>query len=706
MKTIIVSEKPIAGQKIAEILSEMDYKNIREGKDPIFTFKHQKFGNVVLIPLKGHISDVDFPESNASWYTTNILELASKTKVLYNEKEKNIISLLKKEAEGTTEVIIATDADREGESIGREAVKYILSKNPQAKIKRAYFSAITKDELEKSFSDLQELNYNLADAADARREIDLIWGAALTRFLSIASKNTGKNFLSVGRVQSPTLAKIVEKELEIENFKSSPYWEIQVLLDKNKELFVAEHKKGRFDKEEDAKKAFAKITDKGTIIKVEKNKKELPKPVPFNTTDFLREASNLGFDAMKAMEIAEKLYMEGYISYPRTDNQKYVGVEIFKILNLLNQGEYKPKVEKIKAQQKIIPSSGKETKDHPPIHPVSYLDPLKVSKFDYKIYQLVVDRFLATLSENAITFVTKVETDINKEIFVSKGVIVEKKGWLEFYPYDKVKEEKLPDLKEGDVVLVKEKNILSKKTRPPARYSQGTLIKLMEDLNLGTKSTRPTIIDKLYSRQYILGKKQIQPSELAKAVVLSLQEHAKTVVEPEMTAKLEDEMNIIEEGKITKDNVVVDSRDMLSTIIKEMEKNKALIAEGIRKGKYNIEEFGVCPNCGQKLRKMLSRNNKWFVSCSGFPKCRTSYPLPQKGTISLIGYCDKCKSPRINLQVNDTDYQMCISPNCETNANWKKAQEERKEAAKNTVAKEQDKKEIKKKVVRKKKTNS
>jgi DNA topoisomerase-1 len=176
MKTIIISEKPIAGQKIAEILSGNKYISKREKGEPIFTFNHSVFGETVLIPLKGHISDVDFPSANTNWYTTNISDLAKNVKILYNEKEKNIIDLLKKESIGAEQTIIATDADREGESIGREAVVYLKLKNPSIKVKRAYFSAITKDELDNAFTSLVDLNYNLADAADARREIDLVWG--------------------------------------------------------------------------------------------------------------------------------------------------------------------------------------------------------------------------------------------------------------------------------------------------------------------------------------------------------------------------------------------------------------------------------------------------------------------------------------------------------------------------------------------------
>ncbi len=383
------------------------------------------------------------------------------------------------------------------------------------------------------------------------------------------------------------------------------------------------------------------------------------------------------------MEIAEKLYMEGYISYPRTDNQKYIGISIESILNKLNQGELKQNVSKILANDKIVPSQGKETKDHPPIHPVEFLDEKTANKYDYKVYKLIVDRFLATLSSNAVTFVTKAEFDINTNIFVSKGVIIKDKGWIEFYPYSSVKEETLPELNEGDLLDVIDKKLLSKFTKPPARYSQGTLIKLMEDLNLGTKSTRPSIIEKLYSREYISGKKQIKPSAIAKAVVSSLSSHAKEVVAPDMTAALENEMNEIEETKSNKSKVVVDSRIMLDKIVDDLIKNKLEIAKGINSGKYESVQFGVCPKCGSNLKKMKSRNGKWFVGCSGYPKCSNSYPLPQKGEIIFEDkYCEVCKSPKITLKNKGSALILCINPQCDTNKDWRekiaKMQEEAK----------------------------
>jgi DNA topoisomerase I len=681
MTTIFIAEKPIAGRKIAELLSDKKFVEKKHKKVPYFEFTMPKIGDVVLIPLKGHIEDVDFPKEHSNWYSTNIPNLVKNVEVLYYSKEKQIIELLKKMGKGANSIVVATDADREGESIGREAVKHIQSVNAKVDVKRMYFSAITKDELQKSVDSLKELDLNIADAADARREIDLILGSALTRFLSLATRKTGKNFLSVGRVQSPTLAKIVHRELEIENFISSPYWEIEIMVKKQEKQsveFKATHTKGRFLSQEDAKKAFEKLKDEAIIDDVTKKEKTLPKPIPFSTTDFLRAATSIGVNAIKAMNVAEKLYMEGYISYPRTDNQKYIGVEILTILEDLNKGEFKTAVEKIKNQKKIVPSAGRETKDHPPIHPVTYVKKEKLDKDEWKLYKLVVDRFFATLSEDAKVEVTEIKIDNNTEKFVSKGNIITKKGWLEFYSYQVSKDVLLPILEKGEMLDVTDKNLLSKETKPPKRYSQGTLLKLMETLNLGTKSTRPSIIQKLYLRDYMSGVKQIIPSKLAKAVVKSLDAHADAVTDPKLTAELEDDMNKIEDGKNNITDVVRKSREELLKILDVLEANKPTLSKEIIES--SIELFGDCPACKGKLMKRKSKKGNSFIGCNTFPNCKTTYSLPFKGTYSYIEKkCDICKAPMIDLKYRGNEGTYCLNTSCKNNWMHKKPDEKKKE---------------------------
>jgi DNA topoisomerase-1 len=676
--TVIISEKPIAGQSIAYILSGGKMTEKRDKGQVVFEFNHDKMGKTILIPLKGHITDVDFTKEHVSWYG-NLNNMVTAKAIYYKTTEPQIVKSLNDVS--TKRIIVATDADREGESIGREATNILLHKNPNVKIERAYFSAITNDELNNAFNDAKPLDEKMADAADSRREIDLYWGAVLTRFMSTNTGLVGKDFLSVGRVQSPTLAKIVEKEFEIDNFISTPYWEINITLEKEenedpkknkkeKVKFKAEYKKGRILKKEDAEKIFAKLKENAKVINVEKKETTIKRPEPFNTTDFLRAAANLNVDAMKAMSIAENLYMRGYVSYPRTDNQTYIGVNFEKILKDLKGSEFDDAIDKILKLGKIVPSKGVTTKDHPPVHPVSLPPRDKIHPEDWKVFKLITDHFLATLYKDAKANTTSVDFDANTEIFNSKGLSFIDKGWLEIYPYVAQKEAILPELKVGEVLPIVDKELLAKKTQPPARYSQGTLIKLMEKLNLGTKSTRPAILQKLYDRKYIDGKKQIKPSDMAKTVVKTLKDYADHVVSPDMTAKLEEEMNDIEKGEITKDNVVEDSRKMLLEILVELYKNKAEISTNIKATKLQANLVGVCPLCKSNLVKRNSRMGKIFVGCSAYPKCTQSYPLPQKGTIAFTDKaCVICKAPIIQMTPMKSKevIEFCINPNCESN---------------------------------------
>jgi len=678
---VIISEKPIAGQSIAYILSNGKMTEKRDKGQVVFEFNHDKLGKTILIPLKGHITDVDFKKEHSSWYG-NLNNMIDAKAIFYKTTEPMIVKSLNDVQ--TKRIIIATDADREGESIGREAVNILLQKNPKAKIERAYFSAITREELTDAFNTTKPLDEKQADAADSRREIDLYWGAVLTRFMSTNTGLVGKDFLSVGRVQSPTLAKVVERELEIDNFKSSPYWEIELTLQKDKKnikdkkdeiKFKAEYKKGRILNKDEAEKIFAKIGKDAKVINIDKKETTIKRPEPFNTTDFLRAAANLNVDAVKAMEIAEHLYMKGYVSYPRTDNQTYIGINFVKIVTALKCPDFNDAINKILALPKIIPSKGVETKDHPPVHPVSLAPKDKLSPEEWKVFKLITDHFLATLYKDAKANVTTVDFDANSEIFVSRGLIFADKGWLEIYPYVSQKEAVLPELKVQEIVIIDNKDLLAKKTQPPARYSQGTLIKLMEKLNLGTKSTRPSILQKLYGRNYIEGKKQIKPSEMAKTVVKTLQDYADHVVSPEMTAKLEEEMNCIENGELKKEKVVDDSRTMLSEILQELYKNKKEISTNVKATQLQANLVGKCPLCKSNLVKRNSKLGKIFVGCSAYPKCTQSYPLPQKGNIAFTDKaCEMCKAPIIQMRpMRSKDIiEFCINPNCESN---KKARE-------------------------------
>ncbi|MDO8634393.1 MAG: DNA topoisomerase I [archaeon] len=680
---IIVTEKAIAGNRIAGILSAGKYSQGTLQENQVFEFekKGEKF---TVVPLRGHIVDVDFPKSYSYWLGTDLRKLVN-APIEYIEKEKKIIRSLREAGKTGTEVIIATDADREGESIGVEALRFIQESNPKIKIHRAYFSALTEKDVTTAFDSLSKLDYNFADSADSRREIDLAWGAVLTRYLSLVSGQLGKEFLSAGRVQTPVLALIVNREKERLAFRIEKYWVISALFEKDKKEFIGEHREGKFWDKKKAEEVLAKKDNKGIVEKIVKKKKTLARPTPFNTTEFLRSATAIGLTAGDAMSVAESLYQQGFISYPRTDNTVFPKtIDLREVLaKIASVKEFSALAGKILAKKELVPSRGpKESKDHPPIYPSGPAKKETLSDKQWKVYELVVRRFLAVLSEDAETDNQTVTISVKGEPFVAHGQTITREGWKEFYPYSKISETILPEMKEGDIVDVKKIELLEKETQPPARYSQSSLIKLMDDLGLGTKSTRHEIIQKLYARHYISGLKAIEPNKIAFAVIDSLTKYARAVTEPKMTADLETEMDEVAAGKKTKQEVVNDSTQKLGGILGELLEKKNDIGSEMRKALQADSIMGDCDKCQTgKLRKLKSKNAKWFLACNNYPSCKNTYPLPQKGKIiPLDKKCGQCKKPMIKVIGQRFRYEMCVDMNCPSKADWGKKKEKTAEA--------------------------
>ncbi len=676
MARLIVSEKDNVAKKIAAILSKGKAKEEKSYSIPLYRFKIGK-EEAVSMGLKGHILKVDFPEEYSNWQKIKPIELID-AEIVKVPTQKMIIKALKKEARAAGDVIIATDFDREGELIGLDAVSEIKEVNEAAPVKRARFSALTVAEIERAFSNLEELNIDLAKAAEARQDIDLIWGATLTRFISLASMRLGRQFLSVGRVQSPTLALIVANEKERRAFEPEPYWQIKALLtDEKGESFSVLHKKDRFLKEEEAKDVIENLGKEGAVATAKKTDKELAPPPPFNTTAFLTAASSIGLSPSYAMRIAEGLYMDGLISYPRVDNTVYpASLDLRGILETLSENdELGPLAGELLAEKTLTPTRGKkETTDHPPIHPTGAAKEDELRPEEWKVYELVVRRFMATLAKPATTQSSRLDINIERkdkkapEPFFITGSRVTKDGWLKFYSYGRKGDEEVPDLSEGDKVKVKKTLIEAKETQPPGRYGQGRLISEMEKLGLGTKSTRHAIIQNLYDRGYIHSD-PIIPTEMGIAVSETLTKNASAITSPDLTAELEKSMDRIADGKSEKESVVSSSRNFLRDITQELEKREAEVGEEIRNGIREGKIVGVCPNCAGELRIIRSkRTKKRFVGCASYPDCKTAFPLPQFGEIIPEGdTCPECGSPKVKVVTGKKrPWILCLDPKCPT----------------------------------------
>lgn len=630
---LIIAEKHDAAKRIAQILAGSKPKSPRVNGAETFSFEDK-----VVIGLSGHIVGVDYPAGYNNWQKVDCKELIHAEIVTMPIQEK-IISALKKLGKEADHITIATDYDREGELIGVEALKIAAEKNPNIKIDRVRYSAITKEEIQNAFKSPGSVDYDLAASGEARQIIDLVWGAVLTRFISKTSGRLGKEFLSVGRVQSPTLALIVDREKEIEAFKPQPYWEIYADLEK--ELRV-HHAKGKVWDKTEVDRIVANLGPEGVVKSIEKKPRYDQPPTPFDTTSFISAASAIGFSAANAMRIAEWLYTNGFISYPRTDNTVYPpSIDLKALVTIFTKGAFADEAKRL-LKGKMVPTRGKRsTTDHPPIYPTASVDKNELKDEQWKIYELVVRRFFATLAERSSWEISSLSVDIGKEPFRASGARLIEAGWRAYYPYSKSEEHLLPELKEGEHLLVLGHEVASKETQPPARYGQGRLIKLMDELGLGTKSTRHDIISKLYARAYVQGN-PMKPTNTAYAVVDTLEKYASAITKPEMTQTLEKDMTNISERKIKEAEVIDESREMLTSVFRDLEENEAEICTSLRDGLRTDKIVGKCEKCGSDLIIRRGRRGSRFIGCSGYPNCKFTLPLPRFGTLLVTDKeCDK-----------------------------------------------------------------
>ena len=714
---LIVTEKNIAAKKLAEILAVGKPTTDKVYNTPVYKFRRDG-EDWISIGLKGHILGVDFPLQlvwdegawNAVWaderetpitlpsalstppwpkkkpFTADGVDLktwkiASLPYLVWapvgkTPAEKELIRSLKSCAKKAEEIVIATDFDREGELIGSDAASLVREVNKKAHISRARFSAITKEEVERAFADLVTVDDCLAQAGESRQDIDLVWGAVLTRYLTMAKYSGFGNVKSAGRVQTPTLALIVEREKEREAFIPEHYWTVKGAFSADKTAadsgFAAGHATDRFKSEAEARRVMDAVSgaESGVVTQAEKKRRKVAPPTPFNTTALQAAAASEGITPARTMRIAESLYMDGLVSYPRVDNTVYPkSLDIKGILKSLGEvAVYRAQVGKILAGSLHATRGAKETTDHPPIHPTAAADPDKMKPEEWKLYNLIARRFLATLSDSAVIEGTKVTIDVAGEPFVAKGDILAVPGFRAIYPYGLKKDEQLPILAEGQAVDFLGAEFAAKQTEPPSRYSQGKLIQEMEKRGLGTKATRHAIIERLIEVKYAVNE-PLEPTSLGRAVIDALSQYAPRITTPDMTSELETEMDNIANGRSERAVVVGHSRQLLANVMAELIAKAPEVGEVLKDASADDAKVGVCLKSGHDLLiKSSAKTRSNFVGCSGWPDCDVTYPLPQGKIEAVDELCPTCGTAQVKvIQFRTKPRVICLDPACATN---------------------------------------
>ena len=683
---LIITEKPQAAAKIAAAIG-----NERKITDPgsrasYFEVKSPTHGKIIVASAVGHLFNLTYVKGQTGWPIFDLIWEPS-----YNKKNaaftKQYYNLLKKLSKRAKEYIISTDYDVEGEVIGWNVLRFICN---QQTAKRMKYSTLTKNELLQSFENpLSELDWGQAYAGEARHFLDWLYGINLSRALMSAIKTSGSfKILSIGRVQGPALKIIVDREKEIENFKSEPYWQVFAITDKEEKPWEFKHPKDIFNKEE--LKRFENI--KEAQAETKKSEEKLPPPGPFDLTTLQREAYRLHkISPSQTLSLAQKLYLDGLISYPRTSSQK--------IPEAINPKQILKSLEKqfpeAKSATRKTPIEGaKSDPAHPSIYPTGDL-PDNITEEELRLYLIIAKRFISCFSSDALLAKKRITLTArdkeNKDVtFTASAIHIVDQGWTKVYPT--VLEEKyIPDFS-GHVDIDKIR-IDEKVTQPPKRYTPASLVSILEKKNLGTKSTRSSIVDTLFDRGYLDGK-SIKATPLGLNLIETLSEYSPIIIDENLTRELEKEMNHIQESKQTpselekeEQKIIEKVKKVLTDISKEFKAKEIEIGKSLQKGleKQRQEQtesntLMPCPTCKKgHLRIMYSKKTKrYFVACSAYPECKQTFSLPPNSLIKKSDKdCEECKFPKLlAIRKAKRPWEFCFNPNCPT----RKAYEERRQA--------------------------
>ena len=647
MSELIICEKPKVAQKVAQALSDSPVKNSYK-RVPYYEIEKENGEKTTVLSAVGHLFSLQAKnKKNKRLYDVEWVPLYETDKS--KKYVKNYIDTIKKFSKGADRFIHACDYDTEGTLIGYNALKYICGEDSIDKAFRMKFSALTKKDLIKSYSEAYPLkdDQNWAESGEARHILDYLFGVNISKSMTDSVVNVTNRYvqLSAGRVQTPTLAILTEREKEIKKFIPEPYWLIKAKIEKG---IVADHKKGKiFDKKEvdqileNCKGKDAKITK----IKNKKSIKDLPYPFELGTLQSEAYAQ-FGFTPRKTQQIAQNLYVEGYTSYPRTSSQKLP--ESLGLSNILNDLAKNPKFKDKIAQLKepFKPHEGKKTDEaHPAIHPTGTI-PKDISEDYQKIYDLITYRFISLFGEVAEIESINVDLEIGEEPFAFSRQRISKEGWLSLdpYQYKKVKNEEFPNVKEGETTKAKVKSE-EKETKPPARYNQASIIRELEKRGLGTKSTRANIVSILYTRKYVEGKK-ITVNELGERMIDTLTKYSERITSEQMTREFENDLSDIKDHKTTETKVIDEAKSELEGILDSIDKNQENIGKELFEAYEQSRIVGKC-DCGGNLIIISSPKGGKFVGCTGYPNCKKTYSLPVGASV-LKTTCEKCGLPLIS----------------------------------------------------------
>jgi DNA topoisomerase-1 len=584
---------------------------------------------------------------------------------------KKAVSAIRAAVKNAELVWLAPDPDREGEAIAWHVAELVKLKTD--KTRRVTFNEITKKAVADAFKNPRSIDMNLVDAQQARRAVDRIVGYKLSPLLW---RNVGPN-LSAGRVQSAALLIVVLREREIRAFEAREYWDITASLatasDESFDAVYPVGEKAKFSLAEEA--SATEVADRvrpgpWKVVQVRKSERQRKPPAPFRTSTLQQVASSkLGLPAWKAMQIAQSLYEAGRITYMRTDSTNLSNEALGEIGRVV-EAEFGKEYHQVR---KFTAKTTGAQEAHEAIRPTSAeVSPSamagELQGDELRLYEIIWQRTMASQMAEAVYDATSVDIESNEVLFRATGQILKFEGFMKVYLVrgdDEPEEIEgiLPELNEGDVLELRALEPAQHFTQPPPRYTEATLVREMESVGIGRPSTYAPTIRTLVDREYVVSEsRRLRPTELGEVVTEEVMErYFPEVVDLNFTARMEETLDEIAEGKKEMVPVVRDFYESFSSHVEEQKEKMS---------RPEKPTDMTCPECGRPVVKKFGKHGLWFLSCSGWPECKWSQhldeegnPLPEpKGTGEKCPECGSelvAKTGRFGPFVGCSNYPQC-----------------------------------------------
>ena len=743
--TFGIAEKPSAAKRLAQTLDdkakEFSIKVAKKGKvlhivkGWLITKNKER---IVILSALGHLftliqdgSGWQYPVYDFKWVPIN--QASNKLGQKFNNRIEATIEAIRQMANSADKYLVLTDYDEEGEVIGALTLTQLVNNEALKQARRLKFSSFAKKEINKAFdmarskSTEGEINIGMYNRGLMRHYLDWLWGINLSRALMLSLKNYSGRYhtLSTGRVQGPTLSFAAKRQLEIDTFVPIPRFKIQINLKSYPELPV-NHKRGFLDELNDAEKIYISIKGKnGLINEIVKNKRKISPPAPYNLSSLQSDAYRYHkITPSNTLRAAEALYLEAAISYPRTSSEQYPpDMDHLDILTKIGRrAGFKTIVKDIFVKNKnLTPKKGKKTDPaHPCIHPTGQA-PSRLSGYNKKIYELIVHRYFATFGKDAVVESNRVNFNIEKEEFYLQGSRLVTKGWRGWSGVQgNTTKNELPKLKEGQILQISNAELINSFTQPAPQYNQSSLLKEMENNELGTKATRSEIIQSIINRKYMQGD-PIHVTPIGMSVNDVLKSYSPQVISVELSRELERMGDLVEQGiKDNAENVfslsdaIVQGILHLHRMLVDLKLNEqqmgSLIDHGLRtqrKQELIISKCNVCNEGDLKIIRSQS-TGKRFVGCTLYfdnQRCTNTFPLPQRGRLEKTDI--RCKAdgfPQLRVHGGKKPWLLCLNPECPIREEYLKSINNKKKDTKGKVPTK--KKQTKKKTTVKKEEKS